>query len=172
MTDLKNWEEFEQKYQQFVVWHEKLQHDHQPLRVSNLLFRGQASAGWPLKTTLERYTQDATWTLPDYFRRMHTTKAAVETYTDKCWDIPAPHFYDLWLKEKGNSPAGLPPPPGYDYMVYLRHHNFPSPLLDWSRSSYIAAFFAFMQASPNENGRVAIYVFLEWQGEFNPGGPC
>jgi len=28
-------------------------------------------------------------------------------------------------------------------MTRLRHHGFPSPLLDWPQSPYIAAFFAF-----------------------------
>lgn len=31
----------------------------------------------------------------------------------------------------------------YGFMTRLRHHGFPSPLLDWPQSPYIAAFFAF-----------------------------
>ena len=45
-------------------------------------------------------------------------------------------------------------------MVYLRHHGFPSPLLDWSRSSYVAAFFAFRDLQP-EGGKRSIYAFCE-----------
>jgi FRG domain len=33
--------------------------------------------------------------------------------------------------------------PAYDLLIYTRHHGFPSPLLDWTRSAYIAAFFTF-----------------------------
>jgi len=48
-------------------------------------------------------------------------------------------------------------------MAYVRHHGFPSPLLDWSQSLYIALFFAFHKASVKK--RVAIYVYVELLGE-------
>jgi hypothetical protein len=46
----------------------------------------------------------------------------------------------------------------YSYMAHLRHNGFPSPLLDWTRSPYVAAFFAFSKPQSDE---VAIYGFAE-----------
>lgn len=48
----------------------------------------------------------------------------------------------------------------YEYLVYLRHHSFPSPLLDWTDSPYIGAFFAFDQAPPRDAEHVCVYAFL------------
>ena len=51
-------------------------------------------------------------------------------------------------------------PEFYEYLAYLRHHGSPSPLLDWTASPYVAAFFAF-DSPPREAKRVCVYALLQ-----------
>ena len=48
----------------------------------------------------------------------------------------------------------------FEYVAYLRHHGFPSPLLDWSESPYVAAFFAFRDFDPKIEKR-SIFVYCD-----------
>lgn len=125
---------------------------------SHLLFRGQASSEWSLDTTLERSNPKFT-RLAEYYRIAGVAKPQVETFTDRTWSdldyvSASKYFSEYDPFRRGDLPA-------YDYLVYLRHHGFPSPLLDWSRSLYVAAYFAF-QAPKTE--RVALFVYQEFAG--------
>lgn len=125
--------------------------------VSHLLFRGQESSSWPLRTTLERAIE-RDWSLAGYYRLAAVAKTQIETFTNRKWDeIDFPKM-QTWFSEYENLRVGLP---SYDYLVFLRHHGFPSPLLDWSRSLYIAAFFAYRKLCPE---RITIYVYQEYIG--------
>lgn len=125
--------------------------------VSELLFRGQGNASWGLSTTLERYTADPVL-LREYFRKIAIVQHHFEAFSGERWD------FDFSAAERwaGFLPAG--PPPGYEYMSYLRHHGFPSPLLDWTASPQIAAFFAFRDRPPERGDAVAIYAYCEMMG--------
>ena len=48
----------------------------------------------------------------------------------------------------------------WSYMVHLRHHGFPSPFLDWTRSPYVAAFFAFRRPIKDVK-KVSICVYCK-----------
>src|SRR5690606_2110705 len=86
-----------------------------------------------------------------------SVKAQVETLTSRRWER-LPTFDDLLNFSRSYDSLQADGLPAYDFLVYLRHHGFPSPLLDWTRSPYVSAFFAFRQA---RTSRVAIYVYQE-----------
>ena len=158
--DLSNWKEFEDNLERFYSERKKLANK-STSHVSKPLFRGQSYSGWKLKTTLERYT-DVKHSLSGYYRKISAAKPHIETFTKKSWKIPSLAKYEEWLGKIDLS--SIYEYPAYEYMIYLRHHGFPSPLLDWTMSPYIAAHFAFSKIDKKAN-LVSIYAFMEYYGQ-------
>jgi FRG domain len=153
-----SWEEFE------TILHRKegvrqKAHEQSAVMVSDLLYRGQADSQWRLETTLERSVSKPV-SLYDYYRLIERAKARIETFTDKSWKIPTFEEYLKWLQTDPGTPSLYD---AYEYFIYLRHHGFPSPLLDWTASPYIAAFFA-MDKPARDVQSVSVYVFWEYTG--------
>jgi FRG domain-containing protein len=130
-----DWETFEQKLKE-------LRDQYGKKTSSPLLFRGQSNSQWGLTTTLERSGETAMSFLQYYKLICNEVGPVVQAFAG----VEAPQYDG----EIGQTFFKLEPmlscfPPDrvYPYLVYLRHHGFPSPLLDWSRSPYVAAFFAF-----------------------------
>lgn len=120
--------------------------------VSERLFRGQSDSVWPPETTLER-EGEAFKELPltKYHRRILLAKFPIEAFTGNHWSEEAVPSYHAFENTIGETTDRLPLP-ATEFMAYLRHHGFPSPFLDWTRSAYIAAYFAFATASKNVPG--------------------
>ena len=149
-------------FQEFEKWL-----DEQRLLDLDVLYRGHADSTWTLESTLYRHqlplfhtlNADLDFPLREYRDVAKKLQAIVETHTDRRFDDNA--------IVRDPFPIIIPAQLSFQYTVYLRHHGFPSPLLDWSLSPYVAAYFAFMEAinrteTKNGNGddesRVAIYV--------------
>lgn len=159
--DLPDWDAFEREL------HELRAKFSSP---SQLLFRGQDDSEFLLTTTLERAGCER-MRLNDYYRLVVSQiRPAVETFTGANWEVPQysaeleMSFYDVELL----SLRRFPSVELYRFMVYLRHHGLPSPLLDWSYSPYVAAFFAFRDRIANSEKR-SIYVYCEMPKGFKGG---
>ncbi len=152
--------QFLSRWEDFLEAVERIQSAYPDPDPDPLLFRGQSDAKWSLATTLERWAPHST-RIVDYYQTIGVIKFEIETFTERTWNIPDWNAirqlfndYDTASRELtfGSIPA-------YEYITHLRHHGFPSPLLDWTRSPFIAAFFAFSDCMPNTE--VSIYVYNE-----------
>jgi hypothetical protein len=153
--DVEDWASFENRLREIRQAEVSAGH------TTDFLFRGVSDSILPLATTLERRGREGV-RISDYYRLIFRVKSQIESFTGMAWEIEKPpdvakalQEYDTWNLHQ------FPEQLAYSYMIFLRHHGFPSPLLDWTRSPYVAAFFAFRPISPPREGKVSIYMFSE-----------
>ncbi len=152
-----------QSFDEFRRFADELRREHP----EGLLFRGQADSSWPLWTTLERSPEPPS--LRRYYALISRMRAEIVSATGVDWTLPG--VEDLVAKIEAYEPLSLDLTrgdlPGFDYLGYLRQHGFPSPLLDWTRSPFIAAFFAFRERRSTDR---AIFVFLKAPSQWTHHG--
>lgn len=114
-----------------------------------LVYRGQSNSSWKLQTTIHRtklITNLESFTY--YFENvLPTVQESVEAWDGTRRDLT-----------NNNDMA--------EFVAFLQHNGYPTPLLDWTDSPYVAAYFAFNAIDPFnvDNESAAIYSFdeLKW----------
>ncbi len=168
--DLKNWQEFQEKLD-FPSNVERLGKAVSTGGPSAVLFRGQANAAWGLNTTLQRLENKISYDFDfaAYLRKAVSICGAVDTYSGLSWNLDngdIPNFASgdiLGQLISGDRSTYKTRKRIIEYLIFLRHCGFPSPLLDWTESPYVAAFFAFSEI-PEGIERIAISQYQEMPG--------
>lgn len=130
-----------------MLWNEFKSHIFSKSKL-NLLFRGQQKP-WSLCTSFHRRGR---------YRMSEFTSKDVKQLHQRLSAITS-HFFDLNVPDQNGA-----------FFNLLQHHGYPTPLLDWSYSPYVAAFFAFRDRpiGYNKDEVVRIYVFnnQEWKKRY------
>ena len=156
---LNSWEQFEGQLQALEA-KRQARLKQRASSSTEYLFRGHSDATWALEATLDRFFAKRI-SLMQYYRYALMARSRIEAFTGTRWSIPSYEVYESWLKK--HEGMTFHDYQAYDYLAYLRHHGFPSPLLDWTESPYVAAFFAFRHESRGAT-HVAIYAYQEYPG--------
>ena len=105
----------------------------------SLVFRGQADSQWTLRTSFHR-----------------TNRRDLSSFSAK-------DMFELskYLTLSGNRKFDLSNATDFAELLSLaQHHGYPTPLLDWSKSPFVAAYFAFRTVKRDDlSGSVRIYFF-------------
>lgn len=156
---LDNWEKFKQTIEEIrskYGYHEfPISVDQKVQRKNTVLFRGQPNLN--IQTTLERKTSEV-FTLSRYLSLTSRIIDEIESFTGSKWNLFDSELTEI-IKKQSHRRVYLPQN-WYAYLVYLRHHGYPSPLLDWTTSPYIATYFALSEQPKTEE--VAIYAYIEY----------
>ncbi|MEQ1543908.1 FRG domain-containing protein [Methyloglobulus sp.] len=127
---------------------------------TTILFRGQSDESWKIESSLERYGVSEI-ECKEYYRTIDRYKPLInpiiENHFERKFTISG-YPFDFSRYDEGSFEL-----PEMEYLAYLRHHAFPTPLVDFSMSCFIALFFAcedFNQPKIDKrvNGKVFLYA--------------
>ena len=116
-----------------------------------MVWRGHASPDWPLNSSLDRLRARCGWTLDEKFTRAHLDR----------------------FKEaaRGRFERGITPSDEDGWWAIGRHFGLATPLLDWTRSPFIAAYFAYCEEPPMTQHYRCVYgLSTMWVNGLKNGG--
>ena len=128
------WDEYKQTISEFAK------------SATNLIFRGQQNSEWDLETSFTREN-----------RKRYPNKYTFEQYLMLVLYLNHKYISSI-TKEDLNVKDNFAI---LNYLSFLQQHGFPTPLLDWTESPYIAAYFAFKDMLPvmDDVTHVRIFAF-------------
>ena len=120
-----------------------------------IIYRGQRVSSWGLvssvhRTALVRSIPDLKGYADFMLPRVHD---ALEAWVGRSWNLTNACSFA-------------------EFLAFLQHNGFPTPLLDWTASPYVAAYFAFEGVNhfKSQTEDVAIFAFNHesWSSTFKP----
>lgn len=131
------------------------------------IYRGQRDAAWPLRSNFDRQFRNATAILEQsepleglsVEDRSLVEQANPRTSLDSRDEVLRrllDRFQRACCGRRGASPKDLSTD---EWWALGRHYGLATPLLDWSRSPYVACFFAICEATPPPSGNRAVWAF-------------
>jgi FRG domain len=130
-TVYKDWEAF---FKKFFPKYSSLS---APTR-AQLVFRGQADSRWALLPTLDRV-------------KKYGSTAERE--------LQLSQLISQFRQQARSLVSDLRPVADLEWELLGRHHGLPTSVLDFTRSPYVAAYFAFAEVSPSDSTHASIWVF-------------
>ena len=131
------------------------------------IYRGQRDAAWPLRSNFDRQFREATELLEknDPFEGLNAEDRSLVEQADPRTSLDSreqvlggllDRFRRACCGRRGTYPRDLSTD---EWWALGRHYGLATPLLDWTRSPYVACFFAMCQADSSSSGKRAVWAF-------------
>jgi hypothetical protein len=106
------------------------------------VYRGQRRADWKLEPTIDRLLRDRGRLLWPDIRQEHLSRFKFAT-----------------RGRRGSTPPQLPSE--NDWWALGQHNGLATPLLDWTTSPFVAAFFAYVDSKPDDTPQRFVFAIAE-----------